>query len=413
MRLIGDGAIEREGVAGLARRVGYSERHLTRLLTDELGAGPLAIARAQRAHTARTLIETTAMSFTDVAFAAGFGSIRQFNDTIRMVFAASPTQLRAARPSQPGAASVRGAGAVRLRFPVRQPFSGASVLGFLGAHVVAGVEHWDGEVYGQVLNVDHGHGVARVSATPDGLDARLALDDWRDLTSAVHRLRRQFDLDADPVAVSERLCEDPILAPLVAAEPGRRAPASVDPFEAAVRAVIGQQVSIAGGATVTSRLVDAVGTPINPQLAGLVGLSGDLATAFPAPSQLAEAPDDAYSMPSARRDTVRRLATAVAEGTVVLDAGVDIEQTRSALGQLKGIGPWTIDMITLRGFGHPDVFIGTDLVARRALERFGLTAEHSAVWAPWRSYALHHLWAAIGTFGVQPTISSPTKGPAT
>jgi AraC family transcriptional regulator of adaptative response / DNA-3-methyladenine glycosylase II len=390
MRMIADGAIERDGVPGLAKQLGYSERHLNRVMTDELGAGPLAIARAHRAHTARLLIETTTMSFTDVAFAAGFGSVRQFNDTVREVFAASPTDLRAKRHPATGAGP---AGEITLRLPVRQPFAGPELLAFLGAHAIPGLEQWDGSCFTQVLSLAHGHGVAALRAYDDHVEARVRLADWTDLSSAVQRLRRLLDLDADPSAVDGALGQDPQLGRLVRAMPGRRASASADPFQTAIRAVVGQQVSLAGARTVTGRLVGALGAPIETELAGATSLTH----AFPTAAELADAPDELFAMPTARRDTVRRVAAAVATGDLVLDAGVDHVETRARLLELKGIGPWTSDYVLMRGLGHPDVFLGTDLVAVNALRALDLDVSDAERWAPWRSYALHHLWASLGT----------------
>ena len=330
--MIADGAIERDGVPGLARQLGYSERHLNRVMTDELGAGPLAIARAHRAHTARLLIETTSMSFTDIAFAAGFGSVRQFNDTVREVFASSPTNLRAKRGSVAGAGP---AGEVTLRLPARQPFAGAELLAFLGAHAIPGLESWDGECFALVLTLPHGHGTASLRAHDDHIEARVRLVDWADLSSAVQRLRRLLDLDADPIAIDEALRIEPALGRLVQAMPGRRASASADPFQTTLRAIVGQQVSLAGARTVTGRLVAALGAPIDADLAGATALTH----AFPTVEQLADAPDEFFAMPTARRDTVRRVAAAAADGVLVLDAGVDHVETRARLLRTEGHRP--------------------------------------------------------------------------
>lgn len=404
MRLIADGAVERDGVPGLAKQLGYSERHLNRIMTNELGAGPLAIARAHRAHTARLLIETTAMTFTDIAFAAGFGSIRQFNDTVREVFASSPTELRV-KHSSVGQAST--AGEVTLRLPTRQPFAGNELLAFLGAHAIAGVESWDGSTFAQVLSLPHGPGVVGLRAGDDHVEARVRLVEWADLATAVQRIRRLLDLDADPQAVDTALASDPRLAPLVTRVPGRRASASADPVQTALRAVVGQQVSLAGARTVTGRLAVALGDPLDPALA----VGNQLTHAFPTVECLAEAPDELFAMPTARRDTVRRLAAAVAEGSVVLDAGSDPHVARDQLLALKGIGPWTADYVMMRGLGHPDVFLGTDLVAVNALTALGLTVDDAAEWAPWRSYALHHLWASLGTLSAAAAAAArPRKG---
>ena len=251
MRLIADGVVDREGVPGLGRRLGYSERHLNRLLLAEVGAGPLALARAQRAQTARILLETTQLRAAEIAFAAGFASVRQFNDTVREVFALAPTELRArsiARRRDPGA-SWAEPGTVALRLAYRSPFQPAQLFAFLAARAVHGVEEGDAGRYRRTLSLPHGTGVAEVTTAggADGyLRCMLALEDLRDLTAAVRRLRRLFDLDADPVAVADALGADPVLGPCVLALPGLRTPGHVDGNELAFRAVLGQQVSVAG-----------------------------------------------------------------------------------------------------------------------------------------------------------------------
>ncbi len=384
MRLIADGIVEREGVPGLAARLGYSERHLNRLLTSELGAGPLAIARAQRAHTARLLIETTDMPLTDVAFAAGFGSVRQFNDTVREVFAGSPTELRAAGA---GHAAVV-AGTVQLRLPTRQPFAATEVLAFLAARAIPGLESWDGSTYRRALALPAGHGIVELDSSDDHVVARLRLAEWSDLATAVQRIRRLLDLDADPEAVDASLAADPAIRPLVCGTPGRRSPGSIDAYETLVRAVVGQQVSVAGARTVAGRIVAAVGIPL-----GLADGGGQLTHVFPSPARLAVAPDDAFSMPTARAATIRRAAAAVDDGTVGLDAGVDPDTARRSLLALDGVGPWTADYVLMRGLGHPDTFLPTDLGVVHALTALGLDDGDAGRWAPWRSYAVHHLWA--------------------
>lgn len=393
--MIADGVVERDGVGGLARRLGYSERHLNRVFTTELGAGPLAVARAQRADTARVLVETTSLPFTDVAFAAGFGSVRQFNDTIRDVFATSPTELRAAAHRRESVARPPEAGssgeprvAVTVRLPVRRPFAAGPVLAFVGERAIPGVETWDGETYRRSLHLPGGSGIVALVAHDDHVAARIELSSWSDLGVAVQRIRRLLDLDSDPTAVDAALRADPALARFVAAVPGRRAPASVDPYETAVRAVIGQQVSVAGARTVAGRLVDRIGRP-------LASADGGVTRRFPRPDELADAPDDAFSMPSARRETLRRLAIAVADGDVELDAGCDPAAARRQLLALTGVGPWTADYVMMRGLGHPDTFLTSDLGVRHALDRLGVDADAAERWAPWRSYAVHHLWASL------------------
>ena len=396
MRLIADGVVDRDGVGGLARRLSYSERHLTRLVTDELGAGPLAIARAQRAHTARTLLETTDLRLTDVAYAAGFGSVRQFNDTVRDVFASTPSELRARRRSGHRPTP----GAVELELPVREPFDADDLLAFLAARAVPGVEHWDGTSYHRALDLPGGHGTAAITpvARSDGraaVRAVLRLADWRDLAAAVRRIRRLLDLDADPTAVDDALGADAALAPWIAKTPGRRVPGSVDPFETAVKATIGQQISVAGARTVAGRIVASAGAPLTID-------GGVLTNVWPTPAALAAIDPDLLPMPRSRRRTIVELARRVADGALVLDAGVDRDDVRACLLDVPGIGPWTADYVLMRGLGDPDVFLPTDLGVKIGLDVVGLDAGHAAAWRPWRSYALHHLWAAAASAPPRP-----------
>jgi AraC family transcriptional regulator of adaptative response / DNA-3-methyladenine glycosylase II len=387
MRLIGDGVIEREGVAGLSRRLGYSERHLHRQLSAELGAGPLSLARARRAQTARVLIETTALPFADVAFAAGFASVRQFNDTIRAVYAATPTRLRSSRRERREAAP----GTVTLRLPYREPLAADALMGFLAARAVGGVEELDGSTYRRTLALPHGAGT--VGLTPAGgyVSCTLRLTDLRDLGAAVARCRRLLDLDADPVAVDAALSADDALRDLVTKTAGMRVPGAVDGFEIAVRAVVGQQVSVAAARTVIGRIVTATGTPLDT-------VDGGLTHRFPAPEALADAGDEALPMPSVRRRTIRALAAAVADGTVRLDPGVSRTELTHSLCALPGIGPWTAAYVAMRALSDPDVFLPTDLAIRTAAARLGLSSElddRSSHWRPWRSYAAMHLWHTL------------------
>lgn len=398
MRLIADGVVEREGVGGVAARLGYSERHLNRLVTDEVGAGPLAIARAQRAQTSRVLIETTDMALTDVAYAAGFGSVRQFNDTVRNVFDVTPSSLRrAGRTRRPVAVEGRSAATVTLKLPTRRPFAGVDVLGFLGRRVIPGVETFvvddAGPCYRRTLTLPGGTGVVSLTtgAESDHVLAQLRVEDWSDLTTAVQRVRRLLDLDADPVAVDAHLGADEMLGRLVRETPGRRAPASVDPFETLVRAIIGQQISVAGANTIAAKLVESVGPSVDVELTN--GWP-QLRRTFPTPDAVAAAPDDAFSMPAARRDTIRRSAAAIADGDLVLDVGADPAEARAKLLEVRGIGPWTADYVLMRGLGHPDVLLDTDLGVRHAVRLTGTTLRR-ARWAPWCSYAVHHLWSQL------------------
>ena len=388
MRLIGDGAVDREGVAGLAARLGYSERQLHRLLVVEVGAGAQALARAQRAHTARVLVETTDLPFAEIAFASGFASIRQFNDTVRAVFATTPRDLRA-KATVRGPATVPGT--MVLRLTTRRPFDGRWLLGLLASKSVPGVESYDGTTFRRALLLPHGEATVDLLPGDDHVLATLRLEDPRDVVPAVARCRRLLDLDADSAAVDEALGRDPLLAPLVAALPGIRVPGAVDGFEMAVKAVIGQQVSVAGARTVAGRLVTAYGKPLTRP-------DGGLTHHFPTADALADVDPEALPMPRARARTLVELATAVAAGDLTLDPGADRDAVAASLLAMPGIGPWTVDYLRMRVLGDPDSFLPSDLGVRRGLERLGAAgdprsaAARAEAWRPWRSYALMHLW---------------------
>ncbi|MCI3271485.1 DNA-3-methyladenine glycosylase 2 family protein [Streptomyces cylindrosporus] len=374
MRLIGDGVVDREGVAGLATRLGYSARQVQRQLTAELGAGPVALARAQRAHTARVLVQTTDLPITEIAFASGFASVRQFNDTVREVYASTPTELRAAAPDggRAGRRAAAPSAGIPLRLAHRGPYRSVAVFDLLADQAVPGVEEVSGErgrrTYRRTLRLPHGTGIVAVDerpgtaksasgAHPGGwLDARLHLTDPRDLTTAVGRLRRLFDLDADPYAVDERLGADERLAPLVAERPGLRSPGAADAEELAVRALVGTAEA--------ERLVRRYGKALDAPCGSLTHL-------FPEPAVLAEAEP---------HGTLGALTAALADGTLRLDPGADRDDAEAALLALPGMDPGTVAVIRTRALGDPDV-APPDLDVPDS-------------WRPWRSYALQHLRTA-------------------
>ncbi|GEL18542.1 AlkA N-terminal domain-containing protein [Pseudonocardia asaccharolytica] len=420
MRLIADGVVERDGVGGLAVRLGYSERHLNRVLTAELGAGPLALARAHRAHTARLLIETTALQMADIAFAAGFASVRQFNDTVREVYGVAPTTLRAEAGRRRDATQA-AAGSIILRLPYRTPFDAAGLLDFFAARALDRVESVEDGTYRRTLRLPHGPATValtpistngRSADAPRGTDARsadaprgthivaaLRLADPRDLGPAVARLRRLFDLDSDPVAVDEVLAADPALAQAVRAVPGIRLPGTVDGVEQALRAMLGQQVSVAAARTTSSRLAAALGEHLPS------GLAGDgLDLLFPTAEAIAEHGAEILTGPARRTAAVLGLATALADGTLVLDAARDPDELHAALTALPGIGPWTAGYLAMRLLGMPDELLPSDIAIRRGARALGIPSDvdeltrYAQRWRPWRSYAATHLWrAAAGT----------------
>jgi AraC family transcriptional regulator of adaptative response / DNA-3-methyladenine glycosylase II len=387
MRLIADGVLDREGVDGVARRVGYSRRQLQRQLVAELGAGPLALARAQRAQTARHLIESTDLPFGQIAFAAGFGSTRQFNDTMRQVFASTPGELRGRhrgdRSSTPGE--------VTLHLPARAPFDGTDLLAFLGRRAIPGVEVYRDGVFKRTLRLPHGGGIVELRTAPRGLRCRLWLEDLRDMGPALQRCRRLADLDADPAGVAETLGDDPIIGPSLRTHPGLRVAGSVDGAEQAVRAVLGQQVTVAAARTLAGRLAATAGDRIALD-------DADVPLQFPSPAAVAEHVD-ALGMPRRRRETIRGLATALASGAIALDEGCDPRDAVRALRQIPGIGPWTTGYIGMRALADPDAYPVGDAGVRHALARHGISARAAEPalaerWRPWRAYAVAHLWSA-------------------
>ncbi|MEV6676771.1 AlkA N-terminal domain-containing protein [Streptomyces erythrochromogenes] len=394
MRLIQDGVVDREGVPGLAARLGYSARQVERQLGAELGAGPLALARAQRAQTARLLIETSELPMGDVAFAAGFSSIRTFNDTVREVFALSPSELRerSVKAGRKKDAPPRIPGTISLRLPFRAPLNPDNLFGHLAATAVPGVEEWRDGAYRRTLRLPHGTGVVALTPQPDHIGCRLALTDLRDLTIAISRCRWMLDLDADPEAVDEQLRSDPLLAPLVDKAPGRRVPRTVDAAEFAVRAVLGQQVSTAAARTHAARLVTAYGERVEDPLGGLTHL-------FPSPQALAGLDPESLALPRSRRATLTTLVSALADGSLPLGIDSDWDAARAQLSALPGFGPWTTEVIAMRALGDPDAFLPSDLGVRRAARELGLPSTPSALtaraagWRPWRAYAVQYLWA--------------------
>ncbi len=463
MALIDDGVVDREGVPGLARRLGCSERHVDRLLVTELGAPPLALARARRARVAQALLLHTDLRAADVAVAAGFASVRQFNDTVRHVFAAPPTELRARRPSRHG-----GSGALHLRLPVRAPFDGEALLAFFAARAIPGVERVDAERYTRTLRLPAGRGVVALTMPLGAREAERAfveVDLWlehlADLAPALARARRIVDADADPIAIATLLGEDPALARAVARAPGLRIPGSADGPETLLRALFGQQVSVAAARTRLAALADRCGEALGdvlverpwsvsslgvsmddrdgviegarPRLtrpwaartaaAQDIGVDGALTRLFPTPEAIARLRLDALGGPRARASAIRAAATALAEGSLVLDAGRRTDELTRELVARSGIGPWTAGYVALRTLGEPDVLLSTDLALLAGAARLGLPSTpralvaHAERWRPFRSYAGMLLWAASSPSPRGPTrastrASTPTHGRA-
>ena len=366
------------------------------------------MARSRRTHFARRLLDDTDLTITQVAFAAGFGSVRQLNRAMHDVFRAAPTALRARRRQ---ADRLVADGGLALRLPYRPPFDWAALAGFLRARATPGVEIVDGGTYRRTVSIDGEPGLLEV-APGDGPGDHLVLTAhlpyWDHLIHVVQRVRRLFDLDADPHEIGRVLGRDPLLADRVRARPGVRLPGAWDAFECGVRAIVGQQVSVAGATTLIGRIVAQFGTPA-PGLAAL-----GLDRVFPTAATLADADLRAIGMPSARATAVSRFAQAVATGEVRVDGALDLDGLVGSLVQLPGIGPWTAHYLALR-LGERDAFPAGDLGLRRAMGAHGEKAAPAAVaaraesWRPWRAYAAVHLWNDVWT---EPQASTDDKGSA-
>jgi AraC family transcriptional regulator, regulatory protein of adaptative response / DNA-3-methyladenine glycosylase II len=390
LRLIEDGLVDREGVGGLASQLGYSERQLHRILISELGASPIALARAHRAHSARLLLDCRDLTLAEVATAAGFGSIRQFNQTMRDVFGMSPSELRNGARS----AARLPANMIRLQLACREPFDGTAVVRFLSRHEVPGLEHVHGNSYTRALALERGEGVVTLTPRNAGVNCELQLEDLRDLTAAIARCRRLFDLDADPVAVQTELSDRPIIGELVRAHPGVRIPGTVDGFELAVRTIIRENNSPEAARATTARIVRLHGRPLRMA-------TEHVTHNFPTADALSAADPDTLGTDPGRADAIHVLATRVAASEIVLGAGADLEESMSKLLAVPGIDPWIASYVAMRVLGDPDAFLYGCRRIERALKQLGVPPRTSIVaaaaeqWRPWRSYAVAQLWRSL------------------
>jgi len=393
LRLIAAGALDESGVDGLADRLGVGARQLRRLFAEHLGASPAQVARARRVHFARTLVDETDLPMTQVAFAAGFGSVRDFNHALRATWQRSPTELRRTRGARGPLAN--GDGLV-VRLPYRPPVDWPALLAFLAPRATPGIEAVADGVYRRTIAVGDAPGTIEVRAAPGEphLLMRVRLPRPERLLHVVERARRLFDLDADPALIANHLGRSRLLAPLVARRPGLRVPGAWDGFELAVRAILGQQVTVRGATTLAGRMVREFGTPLAQAEDGLTHR-------FPAPERLADADLVSIGLPRARAATIRALAAAVARGELGLAASRALDEAVDRLVAIPGIGNWTAHYIAMRALGEPDAFPAADLGLRRALGTGGtrLTAARVAqlaeAWRPWRAYAALHLWTSL------------------
>ncbi len=404
VRLISAGYVDEHGIGGLAARLAVTQRHLHRLLVAELGTGPLALARTVRLQTARRLLAETSLPVTDIAFASGFSSVRQFNATVLESSGRTPSQLRAAargagRPAgQPGTW-------LTLRLACREPYDAAALLDFLAARAIPGVEQVTAGGYSRTVRTAGGAALIELLPRPGQghVLLRARLGKLGGVGPLVSRCRRLLDADADPAAIGLALAADDLIAPLARARPGLRVPGCYDGFELAVRAVLGQQVSVAAARTFAARLAARHGTPLPadmvtdgvPAASAAAGLAAGQPVPhllFPGPEELAGADLTGLGLTAGRQRTLGALAAAAASGRLDLSLGADPDETAARLAELPGIGPWTISYIMLRTGADPDAFPATDLGLRRALARLGAPPGHPGRWRPWRGYAAQHLW---------------------
>ncbi|MEE9607004.1 MAG: AlkA N-terminal domain-containing protein [Myxococcota bacterium] len=390
LRLISEGALDRCGVEALAARLGIGERHLRRLFAKHLGASPLAVALTRRILFAKKLIDETALPFTQVALASGFSSLRRFNDAIARSYRRTPRELRRGRRRASSAESAE----LTLILPYRPPLDWDALIGFLRPRATPGVEAVEADVYRRTVTLDGAQGEVEVRpvAGRHHLLAKIRLSAPTVLIDVTERLRRLFDLGADPGAIAQHLGRNAQLAAAVTARPGLRIPGAWDSFELAVRAIVGQQVSVAAATRFAGRLAEAYGEPV-PTSRGLERL-------FPTPEALAAADLSSIGLTRARAHAVAALAAAVARKELTFDASRGLDATVRSLRELPGVGEWTAQYIALRALGEPDAFPASDLGLRRALARGGdlpderQLAQLAEAWRPWRGYAAMYLWTS-------------------
>lgn len=394
LRLIGSGALDSDGVETLALRLGMGERHLRRLFDRHLGASPVTVAQTQRVHFAKKLIDETALPMTEVAPASGFASLRRFNAAIRATYGRSPRELRGA--ARAGAASGAESGLV-LRLGYRPPFRWRTIADYLALRAIPGVEHADRSAWRRTLRIGEHTGWIEVGPVRgrNQLRVRLHLAEPRALVETADRVRRVFDLGAEPSGIAACLRRDPHVGGLAKRLRGVRVPGAWDGFELAVRAVLGQQVTVRAATTLAGRLVEAYGEPLAPH----AERPAELRFAFPLPDTLARARVERIGLPRARARTISHLARAVAGGELNLDPSAPYEETVARLKALPGIGEWTAQYVAMRALGQPDAFPAADLGLRQALAdgsgRMPSAAEverMSEAWRPWRAYAAMCLW---------------------
>jgi AraC family transcriptional regulator of adaptative response / DNA-3-methyladenine glycosylase II len=391
LRLISESALEDGGMELLAARLGVGSRHLRRLFLQHLGASPVSVAQTRRLHFAKKLLDESRLPMHQVAIASGFGSIRRFNASFQQTYGRSPSQLRRLRAEAPSLSPNE----YRFLLPFRLPFCWSGLLDFLAPRAIPGVELVNRKSYRRTFSL-HGHaGWMEVTLCSQGaIDLRIHYPQARYLFLIVERVRRMFDLSADPGEITNHLCRDAFLAPRIAARPGLRVPGCWDGFELAIRAILGQQVTVRGASTLAGRLVREFGT--------LTADAPGLSHFFPTPEALVNANFARLGLPQARGHSIRSLAGAVCERKISFCGVVDVEDFLHRFRELPGIGDWTAQYVAMRALGEPDAFPSSDLGLLRASELRGprQLKVHAEAWRPWRAYAAMYLWQVVPKKGV-------------
>ncbi|MBS0569118.1 MAG: DNA-3-methyladenine glycosylase 2 family protein [Proteobacteria bacterium] len=386
LRMIDAGALDEASVAQLARRIGVGERHLRRLFVAELGAGPAEIAATRRLLFAKKLLTETALPVTRIAHAAGYASLRRFNTAFLDGYGRAPRVIRREQ-------STPASGALTLRVPFRAPYDFSALLAFFARRAIPGLEHVDGHGYTRRFAFDGKAGSLRVTRMrgEDALALTVDFPDTARLQAICARVRRLFDVDADIAAITAQLAGDPRLHGHVRKHPGQRLPGGWDGFEIAVRAVLGQQISVAAARTLATRLLERFGEPAPLP-------DGETIRLFPTPQSLADADLARIGLPRTRAQTLNAMARALCDGTVTFRPEQSLDAFVASWCELPGIGAWTAHYIAMRALSHPDAFPAADLVLRKALGAGGAPASARDVetraecWRPWRAYAVMHLW---------------------
>jgi AraC family transcriptional regulator of adaptative response / DNA-3-methyladenine glycosylase II len=408
LALIESGAMDTDDVDALASRLGVGERQLRRLFRQHLGASPVSVAQTRRVLLAKQLIQETRLPMAEVALAAGFGSVRRFNETFQQLFGRPPGELRRSHKAETPAAD-----GISVRLPYKPPYDWDAIIRFLSDRAIPGVERVEKRRYARTLMVDGERGVVIVTPRRDGaLNAEIRFPKLKALPAVIARVRRVFDLSADPVLIGAHLSQDPALAPLVAARPGLRAPGAWDGFELAVRAILGQQITVSAARSLAAKLVEAFGEPIDDPAAAELGLT----RVFPTPQRLVGQDIAALGMPRARGAALEALARTVAADPAIFTPRADLDSAIAALKALPGVGEWTAQYIALRELREPDAFPQADIGLMRAMAGEGgvrPTPEQllarSQAWKPWRAYAAQHLWAADPALASAKPASKRTK----